>query len=198
MSSSGRAWSLGQSARGMRCKARIAAARSRSSSTNGASAANVLASWPRTWVRAIIAAWRTATAGSAWPTCSVHARARSLDVVLAKDFVAVVVEHREREAVEPLAEIAVGAVVDHDRFDRQLCAQIDFPPGIGRVFLGVRLAAVAVLAARVAVDRAARRRRRWPCSSAMALPCRATLWPPLVTSTSASVSVPLRGSSIRT
>jgi hypothetical protein len=72
--------------------------------------------------------------------------------ILAKDLVALGVEHLEREVVEAIAQVAVGAVVDGDVVDRHLLAQIDLPPGAGRVLGGVRLAAGAVGAVAVAVD----------------------------------------------
>ena len=102
-------------------------------------------------------------------------------LVLLEDVLAV--GRRARVSVklfEPLAEVAVGAVVDDDRLDRQLLAQIDFPPGSVGVF------------ARCASGR--RRRssrsccRRWPRLASppwavffcVALPWRATFLPPLI------------------
>ena len=81
------------------------------------------------------------------------------------------VEDLEGEALEPLAEVAVGAVVDDDRLDRQLGAQIDLPPRVVRVLLACasgRRRRKAPLV--VAVDGPAGRRRRWPCSSARPCP----------------------------
>ncbi len=62
------------------------------------------------------------------------------------------VEDLERVPVEPLVEVAVGPVGDGDRLDREFGAEVDLPPGVRRVLLGVGLAAVAVVAALVAVD----------------------------------------------
>src|SRR5439155_20651722 len=48
--------------------------------------------------------------------------------------------------------VAVGAVVDGDRDDGVLLAQIDLPPRVVAVLVGVGLSAVLPLAALVAVD----------------------------------------------
>src|SRR5437588_705578 len=50
------------------------------------------------------------------------------------------------------AETVIGAVVDQDRLDGELAAEIDLPPRIVLVLRGVGDAAVGVLAALVAVD----------------------------------------------
>ena len=149
----GPASSAGQSAAGMREIAWIAAVRSVPSPlTNVASALNVSASLPRTDVSAIIAARRTAPrARSRRPRSSTCSR-RAGRLSASKTTLRPRVEHLESEAVEPLAEVAVGAVVNDDRVDRVLGAEVDLPPGVRCVLLGVGLAAVAVGAALVAVD----------------------------------------------
>ena len=81
-----------------------------------------------------------------------HAASRRGNLLAAKNFLAGAVEHREREALQALAQVAFIAVDDDYRFDRHFAAQVDFPPGVGRVFFGVRLAARAEVAALVAVD----------------------------------------------
>src|SRR5262249_53233050 len=73
------------------------------------------------------------------------------DAFLLEDFVAVGGEYLEREAVEPLAQFAV-AVVDDDLVDGLLFAEVDFPPRIVGVFLGVGLAGGVVVGGLVAVD----------------------------------------------
>src|SRR5262249_32708641 len=65
------------------------------------------------------------------------------------------IEDLEREAVQPLAKAAVGAVVDDDGLDGELGPQVELPPWIARVLLGVGLATVAEGAASIAVDRLA-------------------------------------------
>ena len=68
----------------------------------------------------------------------------------------VLVEHREGEPVQALAEIVIAAVMDNNGVDKKLRSQVDLPPGIIGVFLTVSLPAVAPFAAGVAVDGPAR------------------------------------------
>ena len=63
------------------------------------------------------------------------------------------VEHLQREALEPFAKIVVGAVENRHPADGPFPADIDFPPRVGRVFAGMSLPVVRILAADVAVDR---------------------------------------------
>src|SRR5262249_4574648 len=69
-----------------------------------------------------------------------------------EDAAAAGVEHLKREAVQPAAEIAVDTVVDADGFNRVFATQIALPPRVARALLRVRLPAIAVGAALVAVD----------------------------------------------
>ena len=68
------------------------------------------------------------------------------------DVLAGEVEDLERVSIEPFAERAIGAVVDHDGVDGEFGAEIDFPPGVGLVFDGMGLPAAAEAADLVAVD----------------------------------------------
>ena len=80
-------------------------------------------------------------------------RRRSGHSLLDEDFFAVRVEHFDRKAVEPLAEIAVSPVVNRDRFDRHVGAEVDLPP---------RLPAQPKPSALLSVRRTPRSTRRQP------------------------------------
>ena len=72
--------------------------------------------------------------------------------MLLEDDVARVIQNLQREAIEPPAEVALRAVVDRNGIDGVLGSQIDLPPWILSVFLGVCLAAGPKAAVLVAVD----------------------------------------------
>src|SRR5690606_18099322 len=56
------------------------------------------------------------------------------------------------EPVQPVAQVAIGAVVNGDGVDGILGAKVHFPPRVGPIFGRVRLSARVVGALRVAVD----------------------------------------------
>jgi len=69
-----------------------------------------------------------------------------------EDDVALGVDDPQGKSLESLAEGPVGAVVNDDRIDRDLGAEVDLPPRVPRVLLGVGLAPGAIFAGGLAVD----------------------------------------------
>ena len=72
--------------------------------TKRASSLKVVSSWPRTLVRAVMAAWRTSTSGASPPTSKVDFHVRGLLLAAIEDDLAILIEHLQREVVEPFAQ----------------------------------------------------------------------------------------------
>ena len=98
------------------------------------------------------------------------ARPRCLDALLLEHFLALAVEHAQRESLQPSAQRSLVAVVDGHRFDRQLRAQVDFPPGLAAC--SPRCASVRRRHTRRSCCRRSRARRRRRSRCSFARPCR--------------------------
>ena len=122
--------SLGHSLIGSRSSAVTAAWRSAFSETNREMAWNDSASLPRTLVRPSIAARRMMRSGDSLPSFSTAFTGGVGLLRFSENNVALGIEHADRVALEPRAEVAIRAVVDFDAVDRVFGAEVNLPPGI--------------------------------------------------------------------
>ncbi len=166
---------------------------------NRSRALKVAVSCPRTLTSAFIAARRRSMSDGAAADAEYGLRLRRGQVAFLERGLPSRIEHLEREALQPVAEVFVRAVIDR-RWIRSETQPRDRPPTTDWED------SLACASARHGYTHRSccRRFHGWPSPSKAvllceALPCRATLRPSLSTSTSASVSVRLRpGSSTRT